>query len=184
MHKQLLFCLGLLWSAAALAQPVASKPAITIPTKWATIKDTTYTMRFPETWTPDQSGMFGSRFFLFSPLDSLNDKFRENFNLVLNNMSAHPEVTLEYLADGAKQQVESMINDVKVHEFRIVNVDGGGKYYLFEYSGKQGAFDLHWRQMYVLGNNNFYVLTFTAEEQQYARYLPVAERIFASFALK
>ena len=184
MQKLLVLLCALSLSAGANAQTTDNKTSTPITTTpaWARLTDSTYTLRFPPTWTADQSGVLGSRFFLFAPLDS-NDTFRENFNLIINDMSAYPKTTLEYMADGARQQVERMITGVSVQEFRIVHQDGG-KYYVFEYSGKQGAIDLHWRQVYVLSNGRFYVLTFTAEEREYARYLPLAERIFASFTLK
>lgn len=180
----LFFILSLaLWGNAQTVADTKSAPMPTTPANWARLTDSTYTLRFPATWNVDKSGLLGSRFFLFAPLDS-NDTFRENFNLIINDMSIYPELSLEYMADGARQQVESMIQDCKVQEFRIVNQEDNSKYYILEYSGKQGKFDLHWKQVYFMVNNQFYVLTFTAEAPQYERYLPLADRIFASFTFK
>jgi serine/threonine-protein kinase len=186
LRSTTLFLTLFLVASAAWAQsarPVMGGKVQPLPSKWPAVNDTTYRLRFPDTWTVDQSGMFGSRFFLFAPLDTAGDTFRENVNLMMNDMRAYPQATLEYLADGAKQQIEQLITDAKVHEFRIA-YNGDDKYYLMEYTGKQGQFNLHWKQLYVLANGTFYVLTFTAEESQYTRYLPLAERMFASFALK
>jgi hypothetical protein len=184
MQKTLFFLMAIGLSVAVNAQkPVTAMTDTTANTSWARLTDTTYTLRFPNTWTVDQSGLMGSRFFLFSPLDSLNDTFRENFNLIVNDMAAYPDITLEYIADGARAQVESIINEAKMLEFRIVHNDDF-KYYLLEYSGKQGKFDLHWKQRFMLFDHRFYVLTFTAEAHQFDQYLPTAERIFDSFSLK
>jgi hypothetical protein len=87
------------------------------------------------------------------------------------------------LADGARQQVESLIEGVHVEAFRLVHLDDK-KYYSFEYTGKQGFFNLHWKQRYWLANNKFYVLTFTGEAQQYSSYAPLAERILSSFLFR
>jgi eukaryotic-like serine/threonine-protein kinase len=177
----LFFALSLtVWSHA---QPVDGNLSTPSVTKWGRLSDSTYSVRFPGDWSVDQSGQFGTRFFLYAPFDSIDDAFRENFNLVINDINRYPYATVEFMADGARQQVARMISDFKEQEYRIVH-NGADSYYVFEYSGKQGTFDLHWKQIYVLEKGKFYVLTFTAEANQYLKYLPIAERIFSSFTLK
>jgi serine/threonine-protein kinase len=183
MQKFWILCLLITLSSWVNAQTDTGKPIPAAAPNWARLTDTTYTIRFPKNWTVDQSGLMGSRFFLFAPLDSANDVFRENFNLIVNEMGQYPNATLEFLADGARQQVESLIEGVHVEAFRLVHLDDK-KYYSFEYTGKQGVFNLHWKQRYWLANNKFYVLTFTGEAQQYSSYAPLAERILSSFLFR
>ena len=182
MQKLLCFFCALGLLAAANAQTVIA-PADKEKPDWATIADQDFTLRYPADWTLDQSGLFGSNFFLYAPMDKGKDTFRENFNLMINDLSEFPGMTLAEMADGARQQVVSMIDSVKILEFKEME-DGFDKYYWMEFSGKQNKFNLHWRQYYWLAHNHFYVLTFTAEEQQYARYLPIAEQVLGSFYLK
>ena len=101
---------------------------------------------------------------------------------VFKKTAAMP-LTLKTSVDGDEKEMLVKNFDVQFHEFKIVH-EGDNKYYRLEYSGKQGKFDLHWKQVYFFVDHQFYVLTFTAEESQYLLNLPVAERIFASFAFK
>jgi PsbP len=180
--KKLMLLLLLLRFAGATAQTVTSSTAGEKPV-WATFADPEFTLRYPPNWEIDQSGMFGSSFFLYAPLETRNDTFRENFNLIINDLSEFPGIPLAEVAEGARQQIIGMINDVKILEFKEMS-DGIAQYYLVEYSGTQGKFELHWRQQYWLSHNHFYVLTFTAEEPEYKRYQALAEGVFGSFFLK
>lgn len=182
MKKMLFLMLASGLNALAIAQTVIA-PATDDKPVWATIADPEFTLRYPPNWTLDQTGLFGSNFFLYAPFETRNDTFRENFNLIINDLSEFPGIPLAEVAEGARQQIVGMINDVKILEFKEVP-DGFEKYYHIEYTGVQGKFKLHWRQHYWLVHNHFYVLTFTAEEPDYARYLPLAEAIFDSFFLK
>ncbi len=182
MKKLLFYLLALSLPAVVTAQTVISPEAGEKPV-WATIADPEFTIRYPPNWTLDQTGLFGSSFFLYAPLEARNDTFRENFNLIINDLREFPGIPLAEMAEGARQQIVSIIKDVKVLEFKEMP-DGFDKYYQVEYTGTQGKFKLHWRQHYWLVHNHFYVLTFTAEETDYKRYLPLAEEVFRSFFLK
>ena len=180
--KRLLIIPFIFLACALHAQTVIPQPAGGKPS-WATIADQDFTLRYPPNWTLDQSGLLGSNFFLFAPLDAGRDTFRENFNLIINDLSEYPGISLAEMAEGARQQITNMVDSVKVLEFKEME-DGFDKYYLVEYSGRQNKFNLHWRQHYWLAHNKFYVLTFTAEEHQDARYLPLAQLVLSSFYLK
>ncbi len=182
MKKLLFLLLVLSLSVVATAQTVISPETGAKPV-WATIADPEYVLRYPPNWTLDQTGLFGSSFFLYAPLEARNDAFRENFNLIINDLSEFPGIPLAEVAEGAREQIVGMINDVTVLEFKELS-DGIETYYRVEYTGTQGKFKLHWRQHYWLQHNHFYVLTFTAEETDYERYLPFVEEVFGSFFLK
>lgn len=180
MKKRLLYwvlCLPLLTTAQSVIKPASPKP------DWATLADAEFSIRYPNSWTLDQTGLFGSNFFLYAPFDTATDVFRENFNLIINDLKEFPGISLAEIAEGARQQILNMVTDVKILEFKEVE-EGYDKYYWVEYTGKQGEFNLHWKQHYRLMRNMFYVLTFTAEEEQYIRYTPLANQIFDSFFLK
>jgi len=182
MKKLLFLLLASCLPVLATAQTVISAGAGEKPV-WATIADPEFTLRYPPDWALDQTGLFGSSFFLYAPLEARNDTFRENFNLIINDLSEFPGISLAEVAEGARQQIVGMINDAAILEFKEMP-DGFDKYYQIEYTGTQGKFKLHWRQHYWLAHNHFYVLTFTAEETDYKRYLPLVEEVFGSFFLK
>lgn len=183
MKKLVILCFGLSLSTWANAQKVISNAGGGASTSWAVLSDTSFAIHYPKEWALDQSGLLGSNFFLYSTLDSLDDAFRENFNLTINDLSEYPGLSLKEMAEGARQQILAMINEVKILEFREME-QGDDNYYLVEFTGKQGEALLHWKQQYRMAANRFYVLTFTAERHQFSRYISLADQIFSTFFLK
>lgn len=172
----LLLCSGFFYFGHAQTTTPDKRP-------WLTLNDSIYHLRYPNDWELDQSGRMGSRFFLFAPTDNASDIFRENVNLIVSDLSPYPGVTLDEIAEASREQILSMISDVNIQEFKEEK-QGPYPFYTAEYTGKQNELDLHWRQHFLLADNNLYVLTFTAEEGQYKNYIALAERILASFSPK
>ncbi|MCB0523994.1 MAG: hypothetical protein H6576_05120 [Lewinellaceae bacterium] len=182
MKRILFFCLGVVGMLAANAQHVVHEP--NAQPNWSVLNDQDFSIQYPKDWQLDQSGTMGSNFFLYSTLEGEGDSFRENFNLMVNDLREYPGMTLKELAEGGRQQIMAMITDVKIKEFKEVTTKYD-HYYLVEYTGKQGNFDLYWKQRYMLTESGYmYVLTFTAEEGQFARYSEKADQVFNTFQIK
>lgn len=141
---RLLFAL-LCCTLAGLAQTPDDIPKARTKPQWATLTDSVYAIHYPQNWSLDQSGMFGSSFFIYAPFDGPNDKFRENFNLIVDDLREFPGISLKELADGSRQQIINMISDVKILEFKEVTAEND-TYYLLEYTGKPGQYNLHWKR--------------------------------------
>ena len=52
------------------------------------------------------------------------------------------------------------------------------------YTGEINGFNLTFMQYYWVENEKVYLLTFTAEPDQFSKYLPVADMILNSFVMK
>jgi len=149
---------------------------------WESLSENNYSIKYPEHWDLNKSGQLGTSFFLFSPLSSEKDQFKENVNLLIQDLAGY-NITLEKYVEISENQIKTMITDGQLIESeRIVN--RSLSYQKMIYTGKQGVFNLKFIQHYWVENNKAYVLTFTCEESQFNTFKSTGEQILNSFQLK
>ena len=119
---------------------------------------------------------------MFSPLSSKEDQFRENVNLIIQDLSQH-QIDLDQYVELSETQIRSLIDDSKILEsVRLTSNDLS--YHKVIYSGKQGILDLKFEQYYWVVNEEAFVLTLTCEESQFDNYQEIGEKILNSFQVK
>lgn len=143
-----------------------------------TLDDEAYTIQYPETWEVNQSGQMGMSFGLFSPIKFEGDMFRENVNLVIQDLAASPMDLTEYVNVSTKQ-IRTMILDSEILKSKTI-----GNYQQMIYTGTMGQFKLKFLQNYWIDNGKAYILTFTAEQSEYDNYEKVATQIMDTFKIK
>lgn len=149
---------------------------------WKTLENDDYTIDYPDNWQTDESGQMGTSFILLSPQTSDSDDFKENVNLLRQDLSAY-DLNLEEFVTLSKGQIESMIEESEILESEIfTNVTPN--YFRTTYTGKQYNRTLHFTQYYWVTDNSAYVLTFTSELDVYDDYKKTGEQIMKSFKLK
>lgn len=151
----------------------------TIRLNWKTFNGPNYTIQFPSDWELNQSKQMGTEFFLFSPLESSQDKFRENVNLLIQDLAGY-NIDLKKYAQMSEAQVKTMITNSNLLLSQEVK-SPKGNYYHMAYTGDQGEFKLHFDQYYWVKNEKAYVLTFSAEKDKYASYSEVGSGILNSY---
>lgn len=151
-------------------------------TGWESLKEKEYSIEYPSEWTLDKSGMMGTKFMLFSPLSSEEDKFKENINLIVQDISAY-NLNLDQYVELSEEQVKISITEAHMITSERLK-DGSTAFHKVIYTGKQGVFELQFEQYYWIENSKAYVLTFTCEEDQFAEYRVVGEKVLNSFKIK
>ena len=152
------------------------------PTKeWKVLTKDAYRISYPDHWEADASGRMGTAFIIFSPLSSPQDQFRENVNLLIQDLSGM-DLDLNKYATLSINQIHSMITDSKIVSSERV-VDEHSRFHKMVYSGKQGIYQLIFEQYYWVENNKAYVLTLTCEEDQFDFFKETGEKILDSFVL-
>ena len=149
---------------------------------WQSLTEDNYTIRYPEGWTLDQSGQMGTRFILLNPLSSAEDKFRENVNLIVQDLSAYDLDLDEYVAIS-EDQVKTMITNANI----LLSEREKQNDLAFQkliYTGQQGTFNLKFEQYYWVEGQKAYVLTFTAEADRFDAFQPTGEKVLNSFRIK
>lgn len=149
---------------------------------WKTLSESDYSIQYPDTFDLDKSGQMGMSFILLSKQTSQQDLFRENVNLMIQDLSGR-NIDLDKYVEISEEQIKTMIMDGNLIGSKRMT-DKNKEYQRLIYTGKQGQYDLKWQQLYWVENNKAYVLTLTCEVKQYNNYVSVGEEIMKTFIIK
>lgn len=137
-------------------------------------------IHYPEDWSL-QENVMGTTALFFSPLTDETDPFRDNVNIIIQNLSAQP-LTLEQYTALSLDQIHQYFTDVTVLASGKTRIAGGDAY-MVVYTGKQGQFQLKWKQVWLIQNNMAYIISYTAQERDYDRYLESVDYLMNSFEI-
>jgi hypothetical protein len=124
----------------------------------------------------------GTRFILFSQLTSKNDQFKENVNLIVQDLTGH-NIDLNQYVEISENQIKTMITDGNIISSERVKKDEK-EFQRVIYTGKQGIYDLQFEQYYWVENSNAYVLTLTCEITVFTDFKNTGEKILNSFEIR
>lgn len=150
-------------------------------TNWKTVNDNNFTIEYPDNWELNKSGQMGTKFILFSKLSNSSDKFRENVNLIIQDLTGS-NIQLDKYVEISENQIKTLVTNGKIIESKRIS-DKRYEYHKMIYTGKQGVFDLKFIQYYWVLNNKAFVLTFTAEIDEFDDYVQVANGIMDTFKI-
>ncbi len=182
MKKMQLLALLLGLLGAAFGQN-AENPAITTETgSWKLLDTEEYSIEYPAHWELNDSKMMGTSFLLLSPLRSPDDLFRENVNLMAEDLRGQ-ELGLDEYVGLALQQMQRLITDGQLLESERLQAHGKD-YHRILYTGKQGIFELKFLQYCWIRAGQAQVLTLSCEAKEYDNYREEGEKVMNSFAFK
>lgn len=164
------------------AEEVSTEVQSETPENWKLLEKPEYAIQYPDSFDLDTSGQMGMRFMLLSKQISEQDVFRENVNLVVQNLPGEG-VDLDRYTEISLGQIETMITDVNLLESKKIT-NKNKSFQRMIYTGKQGQYDLKWQQRYWVENKKAYVLTLTCEVDQYDKYVSIGEEIMNTFRIK
>lgn len=122
---------------------------------------------YPNDWLRDNSGMFDSEVYLFSPVkDTFPDGriFTQNINVMKQNESLlepYKILNLDEFADFSKKQVEEVLYQAQILKFEKANLAGVNSYNCVMMANQNG-FDLYFNQYLLKHNNHYIIITYTA----------------------
>ncbi len=147
--------------------------------KWKTFKGENFTIDYPADWELNENNKIGASFVLLSPLESAQDLFKENVNLLIQDLSGQ-SIDLNKYVEITENQVKTMLpNSTLIESKRIKN--SSQEYQHMIYSGDQGTNHLKFEQYFWVISNKAYVLTLTCEENKFDAYKQTGEKILNSF---
>ncbi len=180
-----LFAITLAFAACGLDSQKESKTEkIKIETEknWRELSEPDYSIHYPDTFDLDKSGQMGTSFILLSKQTSQQDLFRENVNLIIQDLKGR-NINLDEYVEISEKQINAMLIDGKLIESKKLT-NKSKDFHRVIYTGKQGQLNLKWQQLYWIENKKAYVLTFTCEINQYDNYVSVGEEIMNTFTIK
>ncbi len=183
MRSFFLFCAGvLLLSSLSFAQMIMKKEKMEIPNNWELVDDPSYSLYYPDSFDLDQTGQMGLDVVLLSKQNSMNDLFRENINLMIQNLE-NTGIDLKQYVEISENQIKTVISEAHILESKRLT-NNNKTFHRIVYTGKQEPYSLKWLQYYWVEKNKAYVLTLTCEVDQYDHYVKDGEKIINTFKLK
>ena len=116
----------------------------------------------------------------FAPMSERG--FHPNVNIVVQDMSNYPGLTLQKFGENGLLQLGELVTD-----FKLISIEKSSLYgkpaLICIFDGKQGIYNLRWMQVYTLNNNRAYVITFTSGNTEFNTYQEAVERMINSFTI-
>jgi hypothetical protein len=146
-----------------------------------TLNENGYSVQYPDSWELNKSGQMGTSFILFSKPSSSQDQFRENVNLIVQDLSGQ-NINLDKFVEISEGQIKTMIvNGNIISSKRLKSKESEFQNLIF--TGKQGVYNLKFEQYYWVINQKAYVLTLTCEISEFEKFKKIGEGILNSFKL-
>lgn len=149
---------------------------------WKIFEQPFFSVKYPKDWELNTSGQMRTSFILFAPLESNNDLFKENINLIVQDLTGH-KIDLNKFTEVSESQIKTVIPHSSLIESKRIK-NGNEEYHKLIYTGDQGTFHLKYEQYYWIVNQRSYILTFTTELSKYELYKAKGEKILQSFVIK
>jgi hypothetical protein len=183
---KILFTLSLLFTLVSCGQSTGKKEKEEAKIQridgWELLNEDDYSIQYPKDWELSQSGQMGTKFILFSALENDEDQFRENVNLISQDLGSN-DVDLDQYTEISENQIKTMMTNCTVYESKRIK-NGSGEYQKLIYAADQGAFRLKFEQLYWIENDFAYVLTLTCEESKFSSFKELGEKIISTFTLR
>jgi hypothetical protein len=146
-----------------------------------TLKENGYSIQYPGSWDLNKSGQMGTSFILFSKPASLQDQFKENVNLIVQDLSGQ-NLDLAKYVEISEGQIKTMITNGNLLESKKLS-SNGVDFQRVVFTGKQGIYDLKFEQYYWVEKQKAFILTLTCEIKEFDKYKEAGEKILNSFKL-
>ncbi len=179
-----IFMLATLSACGQTESKQVSEKKSDLPTnnEWKTLEQSNYSIQYPSSWTPNENGQLGMKFIILSPKESPQDKFSENVNLLIQDLTGE-NVDLNKYVEISENQIKTLATNLDFIESKRIK-SGTSEYHRLIYSADQGIFHLKYEQFYLVNKESVYVLTFTSEQNKFTDFKETGEKILNSFRLK
>lgn len=155
--------------------------AQTSPSLEKTFKENNFEIQYPETWEPNTSKSMGTEIILFSPLENAEDKFRENVNVLIQDLTGQ-NIDLKKYKQITDEQLAEMATHPEVDESLVLK-EGDKEFYKVTYSMTHSNIRLKITSYCFISNDKAYLATFSSEFHKYDEYQQVGLEILNSFSI-
>ena len=151
--------------------------------EFLTYEDNGIKMKYPKNWARQdiENPATASKVTFLSPLENSADKFQEEVNVSIEDL---PEpMKLEEYSKSALKEIKDYLPDAKIDAASATTLANRPGYEVV-FTGKDGSLILKRRQVWVLKNNQAYIITYTAEEGKYENFLKTAKAMIDSVEIQ
>ena len=140
--------------------------------------DRGFRVNYPQTWSKqNRDDFFASGVVFFSPSEDNSDPFKERVSVLVEELGSE-----QSLSDYTEQSVAEIkqLSDPNI-EAAIPVTLGADEGRQIVYRGEENGSPVQRMQSWSLKGDRAYVITYTAQPDQYETYLPIVEKIIESF---
>lgn len=134
-------------------------------------------IEYPTTWSLDDSGINGTSLMVLSEKDGLTDLFKENVTLVIEDLNRQ-QISLDQYIELSKVS----LNNISAKNTKISKINTNT--FTTDFEMRNGILDLKFHQKVMTIDQKAYVLTYTATQEDYHKYFPIANSVIESFKLE
>ncbi|QLE59332.1 serine/threonine-protein kinase [Nostoc sp. TCL26-01] len=138
-------------------------------------------LRYPQNWQrQDIENVFTQELVTFlSPKENDADKFTEKLTVNVGDFAG----TLDESKDLFIKEIKNTLTDANVISTTTATMANKQAYQLV-YTGKNGDVSVKNLQIWTLKNDKAYVITYTANVEDYDKFLPIAEKMIQSLEIE
>lgn len=149
---------------------------------WNAYEWTNFSLKYPKDWTTDTSGKSGIKFFLYSPTEAADDPFKENINLVTEDLSKKP-MTLDEYVKASKSGIQKIFRNVVILDEKKYTDSDGKEYYELHYTSGNDKTTLEFTQDYRIKDTTALIFTLTVQKWASNNFWEIGKQILASVHL-
>lgn len=145
---------------------------------WKTYTDSVnkFSVQYPNDWTKE---IRGNSVIFLSPFNGSGDRFKENVNIMLQDLSKQ-QTTLEQYTEITKESVIANLGKQAIVSLKDATMQSITAKE-FVYNMNMNGNNLRIKQYWFIKNKKAYLFTYTAESSKYNEYEVIADKIIESF---
>lgn len=155
-------------------------------TEWKKYDGKAFSISSPSNWERTKN-LTEDTFIFKSIKESSSDKFQENFNVIIQDLSSQ-KMSLEDYSKLTYNQVKQAVGENYISQYKNVslsNQEAKEMSYILPSNPERNQFmNLKVWQKWIIKDDRAYVLTFTAQKEKFDNYVKIAEEMFTSFIVK
>lgn len=154
--------------------------------KWKnyTTTDKLLRARIPTDWEADEKFM-SFNLFLKAAYEDEKDNFAENISIYYQVLvGGTPEERLKKYVEEAKIQIQRLLGGGEMTTPRFYSLKGGTPACEFICTSTQDGLKLKWKQLCIIKGDRIFTMTFTATQEDFPRYVQIADIIMQSLEIK
>ena len=141
-----------------------------------------FNIKFPSSWTIDSTGIMGTKLIMFAALEDEADKFRENVNIIIQDLKGQ-DVDFEKYKQISETQIRTILVNGKIIQ-SVIYKSGKEAFYKINYEMTQNNFRLNITSLCYMKKEQAYLATFTCESAKYEQYKKLGEAILNTFSVE
>lgn len=139
-----------------------------------------FKINYPEMWLPrNRDDFFATGVIFVSPLENDTDNFKEKVSVLVENLSS--EISLAQYTDESIAEIKKL-SDPSVGD-ALESTLGDNEARQVIYRGEENGKSVQRMQTWSVKDNQAYVITYTAQPDNYDNYLPTVEKMLTSFEI-